>query len=43
MELSPQKLTETMKERFIPRLQKVGDSITVDIHVSTEKFDRVAL
>ena len=43
MELSPQKLTERMKERFIPRLQKVGDSITVDIHVSTEKFDRVAL
>jgi len=43
MELSPQELMERTKERFIPRLQKAGDGMIVEIHVSTEKFDRVAL
>jgi hypothetical protein len=42
-ELSPNKLVERMKARFIPRLLVADDRMTLDIHVLTEKFDRVAL
>jgi len=42
-ELSPQRLIERMKERFIPRLRIVDGRITLDIKVLAEKFDRVAL
>jgi hypothetical protein len=42
-ELSPKRLIERMKERFVPRLQIVDSRITLDIQVLAEKFDRVAL
>jgi len=42
-ELSPHRLIERMKERFIPRLQIVDRRFTLEIQVSAEKFDRVAL
>jgi len=42
-ELSPCVLVERMKERFIPRLQSANCNLTLDIRVSTESFDRVAL
>jgi len=41
--LSPQNLVDRMKGRFIPRLQKADGCMTMDVHVSTEKLDRVAL
>lgn len=41
--LSPEQLIDRMKGRFIPRLQKAADSITMDVLVSIERHDRVAL
>jgi len=41
--LSPEQLIDRMKGRFIPRLKKAADSITMDILVSIERHDRVAL
>ncbi|KIM89222.1 hypothetical protein PILCRDRAFT_2484 [Piloderma croceum F 1598] len=42
-ELSPHRLIERMKERFVPRLQVVDSHTTLDIQVLAGKFDRVAL
>jgi hypothetical protein len=42
-QLSSHKLIEGLKAKFVPRLQAADDHISVDIHVLTEKFDRVAL
>lgn len=42
-ELSPQNLIERLKKRFIPRLQEAHSHMAMDIHVSAEKLDRVAL
>lgn len=41
--LSSQKLVEMMEERFSPRIKKVDHHLTLEIRVSAEKFDRVAL
>lgn len=41
--LSPQRLVDRMKERFVTKLQAIDSRITLDINTSTEKFDRVAL
>jgi hypothetical protein len=42
-ELLPQRLTQRMKGRFVPRLQKVNDAMALNVCVSRERHDRVAL
>jgi len=43
IELSPQRLIDRMKARFVPRLQKIDDKLSMGIRFFTERHDRLAL